>query len=306
MNLPLKGFNVVDLSHRLPGPMAGKILQDLGASVTKIEDQKFRDPFLSGLFANFDKSFIDWYDNLNRHKKVLRFDFNNSNDQKEIQNLVKNADAVIMGIPENTRQKLGLLNNELTLNKPFVVIELLASKTHQRSLHDLNSLADEGLLSLHVQGRNELIVDPPFLPIAGISFGHKGATDLLAHWIVALKNNQTVFAKTYMDEATREIFGIFWPNSDRDNHRKKYLHNGQYPCYSIYQTKDAHYVAIAAVEEKFWNRFCELFSLDAKVDRFNDRDRSVFDLISKKISSLPISEIKKIVGEEDICMSFIP
>jgi crotonobetainyl-CoA:carnitine CoA-transferase CaiB-like acyl-CoA transferase len=51
---PLTGMTIVDLSHRLPGPLCGKLLNDLGANVIKIEDHIFQDPFLSGLFAQFD------------------------------------------------------------------------------------------------------------------------------------------------------------------------------------------------------------------------------------------------------------
>jgi len=305
MTKPLNGLTIIDFSHRLPGPMCGKILSDLGAQVIKIEDHKFKDPFLAGLFAQFDASFIDWYESLNKDKRILRFDFNNPNDQIEIKKIIESADGIIMGIPDSTRKKLGLMDSDLDFNRPFVSIELLASKVHQRSLHDLNALADTGLLSLHVQGRKDNIVDPPFLPISGITFGHKGATDLLAHFIVALREKKTQFVKTYLDESADEIYGIFWPKKDRFNHRKKYLHNGQYPCYTIYKTKDEHYVAIAAVEEKFWLRFCELFSIDSSINRFYDADDSVFQMLSQKFLALNVTEIQKIMGNEDLCLSII-
>jgi crotonobetainyl-CoA:carnitine CoA-transferase CaiB-like acyl-CoA transferase len=285
--------------------MCGKILSDLGATVIKIEDHQFKDPFLSGLFAKFDESFIDWYENLNKSKQIKRFDFNSVVDQAEIKKIVLASDGIIIGIPESTRKKLGLLDNDLILNRPFVAIELLASKNHAKSLHDLNALADVGLLSLHVQGRKDNIVDPPFLPISGISFGHKAATDLLATMLKANKENKTQFVKTYLDESAEEIFGIFWPKKDRANQRKKYLHNGQYPCYTIYKTKDQHYVAIAAVEDKFWNRFCELFNLANTIDRFYDKDDSVFNLISSIFLSLTIDEVKLKMGNEDLCLSII-
>jgi crotonobetainyl-CoA:carnitine CoA-transferase CaiB-like acyl-CoA transferase len=302
---PLEGMTVIDLSHRLPGPMCGKVLADLGAKVIKIEDHKFQDPFLSGLFASFDESFKDWYEALNKNKLIKRFDFNSEIDQSEIRKIVENADAVIMGLPDSTRKKLKLTNDDLNFSKPFVSIELLASKNHNKSLHDLNALADTGLLGLHVQGRNEKIIDPPFLPISGITFGHKAATDLLAYFTVALKTNKAQFVKTYLDESADEIYGIFWPKKDRQNQRKKYLHNGQYPCYTIYQTKDGHYLALAAVEEKFWNRVCEVFNINKELDRFYDKDRSVFEIISSTFLKLSVAEIESKMGSEDMCLSII-
>ncbi|MBY0415360.1 MAG: CoA transferase [Bdellovibrionales bacterium] len=302
---PLSGMTVIDFSHRLPGPLCGKILTDLGASVFKIEDHEFQDPFLSGLFAKFDSSFISWYKNLNAGKTVSRFDFNDPTDQEKIRSLVVNADAVIIGIPEKTRQKLKITDADLMMKKPFVAIELLASSTEKKSMHDLNAMAATGLLSLYVANRNEKIIDPPFLPIAGISFGHKGATDLLAAFVKALKDNETQFVKTYLDEATRDLLGIFWPEEDRKLGRTKFLHNGIYPCYSLYQTKDKKYVALAAVEEKFWKRFCEVFSIETTKDRFHHSDQSLFNEIAGHLEKFTQREIESMIANEDLCLSVI-
>lgn len=302
---PLAGMKIIDLSHRLPGPLCGKILSDLGADVIKIEDHVFQDPFLSGLFAQFDSSFVSWYENLNMGKKIERFDFNSKTDQEKIHQIVLSADAVIVGIPYKTREKLKITDQDLSLKKPMVVIELLASATEKKSMHDLNAMATTGLLSLYVAGQSQKIIDPPFLPIAGISFGHKGATDLLAAYIKATKENSTQFVKTYLDQVTEEVLGIFWPKADRELGRNKFLHNGIYPCYSLYQTKDQKYVALAAVEEKFWLRFCEVFKIDTKMDRFHHEDAKLFDLIAQTIGQYDQKEIASMIADEDLCLSII-
>ena len=41
----LSKLTVVDLTHRLPGPLAGHLLHTMGARTIKIEDDKFGDPF---------------------------------------------------------------------------------------------------------------------------------------------------------------------------------------------------------------------------------------------------------------------
>ena len=58
----LEGIKILDFTHRLPGPLAGKILSDMGAEVIKVEDIKHKDPFLSGMFSEFDQSFENWYE----------------------------------------------------------------------------------------------------------------------------------------------------------------------------------------------------------------------------------------------------
>lgn len=302
---PLSGMKIIDLSHRLPGPLCGRILSDLGAEVIKVEDHEFKDPFLSGLFAQFDPSFTSWYENLNAGKTIQRFDFNSPHDQKQIYDLVVSADAVIMGLPPKTREKLKLTDNDLKFSRPFVVIELLASKHEKKSMHDLNAMAATGLLSLYVANKNDAIIDPPFLPIAGISFGHKGATDLLAGYVRSMKTLETQFIKTYLDQVTEEVLGIFWPEKDRAEGRTKFLHNGIYPCYSLYQTKDKKYVALAAVEEKFWKGFCEVFEVKTSLDRFHHSDNQLFDLVSEKMRNLTSDEIAKKIESQDLCLSVI-
>lgn len=299
-------MHIIDLSHRLPGPFCGRIVNTLGAKVTKIEDHQFQDPFLSGLFAEFDSSFISWYENLNNEKEILRFDFNLKKDQEKIRQMVLDADAVIMGLPDKTRKKLCLTDLDLKLDKPFVFIELLASANEKKSMHDLNAMAKNGLLSLYVAGQHEKIIPPPFLPIAGISFGHKAATDLLAAYIKAFRERKTQFVKTYLDEATDELLGTFWPKADRVKNKTTFLHNGLYPCYSIYQTRDKKYVALAAVEEKFWERFCDLFQIKKDISRFYCEDSKLFHLVANQIATFTQDEISVMIADEDLCLSIIP
>jgi len=303
---PLAGITVIDFSYRLPGPFCGKILSDLGAHVIKIEDQIYKDPFLADDFSQFDPSFTSWYEKLNAEKKVLRFDFNSTEDQQKIFELVNTSDAIIMGLPQKLRAKLKLTNEELKFKRAFVVIELHASKKEQKSMHDLNALALSGLLSLHIGSqinKNEKIINPPFLPIAGIAFGHKAATDLLASLISAQKSKQSVFTKTYLDEVTNELLGIFWTDKDRATSRTSFLHNGHYPCYSIYQTKDLRYIALAAVEEKFWIKFCEVFQIDTTFDRFYNEDDQLFHIVSNALSALTLAEIESKTVNIDLCLT---
>lgn len=305
MLTPLSGLSIIDFSHRLPGPLCAKILMDLGATVIKIEDHTYQDPFLLGELSKIDDSFVSWYKKLNTGKNILRFDFNSSTDQKKIKDLIVTSDAVILGLPQKIREILKITNDDLNLQRPMVVIELLASSHEKKALHDLNALAMSGLLSLYTAGHSEKIVNPPFLPIAGISFGQKAATDLLAAYIKATKMNQTQFVKTYLDQVTKDLLGIFWPEKERADGKTRFLHNGAYPCYSLYQTQDLKYIALAAIEEKFWIKFCEVFKIDPSLDRFYNKDQRIFETVSNVIYKHSLFEIESLIKDEDICLSII-
>lgn len=302
----LEGFRILDFSHRLPGPLAGHVLSLLGAQVIKIEDKKFGDPFENGSFSTFDESFSAWYKGLNRHKEIVKIDFNSPEAKNEILNLLKICDGIIVSVPEKIQEKLGIDTKTLTdLKLPLAKIELGASLEHKVSMHDLNALSMAGILGMHIAGRNDDIIDPPFLPTSGIAFGQNVATQLLASILKAKKTQNFCFSQCYIYETARDILGLFYPASVKSQRNNKFLHNGAYPCYSIYRTKDNHYVALAAVEEKFWEDFKKTFSIDIETkDRFNT-DQATFFKISSVMTNLNISEIREKIKDKDVCLSVI-
>ncbi|MFA7614467.1 MAG: CoA transferase [Candidatus Caldatribacteriota bacterium] len=302
----LKDLVVLDLTHRLPGPLAGKILSDLGAQVIKIEDEIHKDPFLEGSFAEFDESFVDWYQELNKKKQIKRFDFKSPTIKEEIKKELAKADGILLSLSPRLKERLGVDEESLRkLKKSFAVVELKASREDKQAMHDLNALASSGFLSLHIADRNEHIVTPPFLPFAGISFGQQVASDWLASYIKATKSQESVFYTSYLYDTVVNNFNPFWSQNLRKKSLNKFLHNGAYPCYSLYQLKDGNYVALAAVEEKFWNDFCQKFSLEIPAaERFSSQE-TIFKKISDLFAKYEVNEIEAKIKEKDFCLSIV-
>jgi alpha-methylacyl-CoA racemase len=300
----LKGIKIIDLTHRLPGPLAGKILADMGAEVIKVEDQKHKDPFLSGMFSEFDQSFEDWYEELNRQKKILRLDFKDPGIKKQIRELLKDAQGVLLSLSPKLKTNLGL--DDGTLNDlPLAVVELEASSTHNKAMHDLNALAISGYLSLHVAHEEDPIVAPPFMPVAGIAFGQQVATQLLANLIETMRSGKFVKSVSYLHDTADSILHPFWSKTLRNQKKTKFLHNGAYPCYSLYRTQDGHYVALAAVEEKFWNDFRETFSVPLPLERRFETSSEAFDSVAGVFAKLTASEIEKKAHNKELCLSIV-
>lgn len=305
-NQLLEGFRILDISHRLPGPLAGHALTLLGAQVIKIEDQKFGDPFETGSFSEFDKSFKDWYRELNKYKEIKKFDFNSPTIKADIQQLLKVCDAIIVSVPEKVQQKLGVDDKTLVdLNLPIGKVNLEASEIHKQSMHDLNALSLAGLLGMHIAGKTDDIIDPPFLPTSGIAFGQNIATQVLAAILKAKKTQNFNFSNCYLFETARDILGPFWPASVKKTGQNKFLHNGAFPCYSIYKTKDEKYVALAAVEDKFWEEFKNLFGIDLEGQARYNIDQESFRKVSSVLKTLTQEEIKNKIQDRDVCLSII-
>ena len=301
----LEGLRIIDLTHRLPGPLAGKILADLGAEVIKVEDEKHKDPFLSGMFSDFDKSFESLYGELNRRKRVLRFDFKAADARARIHALVKSADGVLLSLSPKLKGSLGLSAEELKGVGPIAVVELEASSTHNKAMHDLNALAISGFLSLHVSHEEGQIVAPPFLPVAGIAFGQQVATQMLANIIHAKKNNTFVNTVSYLHDTAELILSPFWSEDLRSQKKTKFLHNGAYPCYSLYRTLDGQYVAVAAVEDKFWTDLIATFGIGLPLERRFETKEDAFETVANVFAKLHADEIESKARDKELCISIV-
>jgi crotonobetainyl-CoA:carnitine CoA-transferase CaiB-like acyl-CoA transferase len=301
-----KKLKILDLTHRLPGPLAGKILCDLGYEVFKIEDEKHKDPFLAGSFSDFDDSFEDWYRELNQDKKILRFDFKSPDIKSIIAGLLKDADGVLLSLSPKLKDSLGLDDVTLaSLNRPIAIVELEASKDHKKAMHDLNALALSGFLSLHVAHVDDQIVDPPFFPVAGIAFGQQVATQLLSNLLTAREENRVVKSISYLYETAETILNPFWSKELQAQKRTKFLHNGAYPCYSLYRLKDGNYVALAAVEEKFWTDFISLFKISLPLENRFDKDEKAFQIVADIFAKLDTSAIETMTRDKELCLSIV-
>jgi alpha-methylacyl-CoA racemase len=302
----LKGFTVLDLTHRLPGPLAGKILADMGAEVFKIEDEKHKDPFLSGMFSEFDQSFENWYEELNKNKKIIRLDFKAPDIKEQLNKYIDIADGILLSLSPKLKTSLGLDDEALSkLGGPLAIVELEASRSHNKAMHDLNALALSGFLSLHVASETKDVVAPPFLPVAGIAFGQQVATDLLGNMLAATRSGELTKSTSYLYDSSESILHPFWSHKLRDEKKTKFLHNGAYPCYSLYRAKDGHYVAIAAVEDKFWSDLILTFNIPIPLERRFDTGPEGFKIMSNTFAKLSVEEIETKAKNKELCLSIV-
>jgi alpha-methylacyl-CoA racemase len=300
----LKGIKILDFTHRLPGPLAGKILADLGAEVIKVEDIKHRDPFLTGMFSEFDKSFENWYEELNKNKKVIRLDFKSEHIKEEISELLKNAQGLMLSLSPKLKKTLCLTDEDLK-HLPIAVVDLEASSTHNKAMHDLNALAISGYLALHVAHEESAIVSPPFLPVAGIAFGQQVATQILANIIESSRIKGFVKSVSYLHDTAENILHPFWSKTLREQKKTKFLHNGAYPCYSLYRTLDGQYVAVAAVEDKFWKDLIETFGIALPLERRFETSEKAFTAVQSTFAKLTADEIESKSQNKELCLSIV-
>jgi len=254
-------LSVLDLSTRLPGPLAAKLLGDLGATVTRLENTHFPDPFKCDENNRFDQNFKSWYEAINKNKKIITTDKRSRELEEELAKLIEAHDIIICSLPDK------LLTKDLfDLSKEKAFIQIRSSK-QQTPLHDLNILAESGLLDYHlkVAGNNSL----PFIPLAGVIFAEAIAQKAQAAYIEALKTKSFIKKEIFLDEVIQSHLNFLLTQEFRKTSETHYLHTGKFPCYNIYQFKDGKHLALAAIEPKYWNDFLNLFNLGQNLDQFS-------------------------------------
>lgn len=238
---PLKGINIVSLALNVPGPVAANRLQNLGATVTKIEPPA-GDPLVTYC--------PEWYRSLTNGQKVLRLDLKNSEDQANLFTLFEQTNLFITSMRPNALERLGLGWNELHLR--FTHLSHLAIVGYPKpdeniAGHDLTYQAALGLLS------------PPELPrtlMVDLGTAENAVSTALAQIMMQKEDGQGNFAQISIHEiAERFAAPLRYGLTQSEG-----LLGGGCEGYNLYQTANG-WIALAALEPQFWQRIVEELNL---------------------------------------------
>lgn len=129
---PLAGLSVVDFAMGWAGPLASRLLADLGAEVLKIEAGRYPDWWRG---VNWTPEYIEgrMYENaktfcaMNRGKRGVSIDLTTQAGRELALELVAGADAVVENQAAGVMEKLGLGHETLTgLNPRLVMLSMSA------------------------------------------------------------------------------------------------------------------------------------------------------------------------------------
>jgi crotonobetainyl-CoA:carnitine CoA-transferase CaiB-like acyl-CoA transferase len=144
---------------------------------------------------------------------------------------------------------------------------------------------------------------PPYLPFAGISFAQYIATASVAMLRKAENQGVQIEQTLYLKDITEFIFNSL--HSEQVSSPNKFLHNGAFPCYQVYKSKDEQYLCLAAVEEKYWNNLQSAFDihLDSE-DRFDTSGKTT-NTLKKLFAKLDSDEIRELIKETKTCLTIV-
>ncbi|MFC1824522.1 CaiB/BaiF CoA transferase family protein [Thermodesulfobacteriota bacterium] len=257
----LKGTKILDLSRQLPGPLCSMYLADMGAEVLKIEDT------IGGDITRWDPPIIKensaFFLLINRNKKSLKLNLKAPEGYEIFCRLLKDADVVIEQFRPGVVERLKVDYQTLIKLKPDLVYCSLTgfgqdSPYKLKAAHDLNYIGFAGLL-----GQTGRRSGRPIIP--GIQVADEAGGSLMAAMgiLAAIIGRQKTGKGKYIDVSMMDsVFslmviglGTLFGNNETTG-RGEGLLTGGTPCYDVYETKDGRFMALGALEEKFWTNFC--------------------------------------------------
>ena len=248
MKPPLTGMRVVEFEGIGPGPLAGRMLADMGAEVTVIAR-----PRKGALKAQIGGAGDD---PMRRGKTIVLLDLKQADAVAEAMTLVAGADALIEGNRPGVMERLGLGPADCGVRNPKLVYGRMTGwgqtgPLAQAAGHDLNYVALTGLLSLSAH-RGERPILPP--TVVGDATGALG----LAFGIVcALLDARKSGVGRVVDAAIVDIVAMLGglaqmvrASGQIDGPEPSPFHDS--PFYDVYACADGGFITLGALEPQFY------------------------------------------------------
>jgi alpha-methylacyl-CoA racemase len=288
---PLDGVRVLDLSRLLPGAYATLQLADLGADVVKIEDPRGGDGMRT-LAAGRRASF---FERLNRNKRSVTLDLRSPEAAAVLDALAARSDVTVESFRPSTARRLGVDGGSLRRRHPRLVCASISGFGQrgpyaERAAHDINYQALAGLLA--GDPNHEPSMPEPL--IADIGAAMQTAVGILAALVERARTGLGSLVDVSIHDAA-----LSWSALPRTSDLAK-------ACYTMYETADGGWLALGALEPKFWRGFCERIGRDDLVPLQNsagEEGARVLSEVRAVMRSRTRAEWLAIFADADVCLS---
>jgi alpha-methylacyl-CoA racemase len=253
---PLKGVRVLDLTRLLPGPMCALHLADLGADVIKVEDTG------AGDYAAESLRML-----VNRNKRAIGIDLKQPAGVEVLLRLCREADVLVEGFRPGVMERLGVGYAAVARVNPRLVYGSLSGYGQTGPYrdapgHDVNYSAYAGMADqMGSSARSLALSNVPVADLLG------GSMTAVMGILAALFDAARTGAGRHVDVAIADglLAHAVIPLAALNTHGQTHPAGGDkltgaLPCYALYATADGRFVAVGALEKKFWDTFCDLIA----------------------------------------------
>ncbi len=298
----LQGIRVLDFSTLLPGPMCTLLLAEAGADVIKIEkpggeDMRRYAPVVGPDSAHFVL--------LNRGKRSLVLNLKDPAQRAKLEPLLATADVLVEQFRPGVMSRLGLDYATLSARYPRLIYCAITGYGQtgpraQTAAHDLNYAADAGVLGNTAQ---------PGLPPALVADIAGGAYPAFANIALALLQRERTGKGCHLDVAMAENL---WPfqyaalasieATGAAPEPGQGITAGGSPRYQVYRCADGQYLAVAPLEEKFWQTFCQSINLPSAMRHANANPALVQQAVADCLAQHPAAHWLQRLEPVDACV----
>ena len=301
MSGPLDGLKVVELAGIGPSPYACMLLADLGANVLRIER------------GDADADHETTWEVLNRSRPSVAVDLKNAAGRDLVLELCEQADVLIEGFRPGVTERLGLGPEDVAARNPRLVYGRMTGygqdgPNAQRAGHDINYIAVSGAL-WPIGRRGEAPVPP--LNLVG-DFG--GGSLFLVFGVVAAVlsarstgEGQVVDAAMVDGSASLMALSHSLMNAGlwHEERGTNLLDTGA-PFYEVYETRDHLYMAVGAIEAKFYEELLAGLGLEG-ADLAAQFDRASWSAMKERFAEVfrekTREEWTEIFADTDACVT---
>ncbi|HWC33461.1 MAG TPA: CaiB/BaiF CoA-transferase family protein [Mycobacteriales bacterium] len=252
----LDGITVLDLASVGPAVRASGWLADYGASVIKVGPVP-RD-------AGTQITPKAHYYSGGRGTRTIQLDLKSDAGRETFLRLAETADVVIESFRPGVVARLGIGYDDVKSRNPRIVYCSTSGygqsgpRAHWAG-HDLNYLAVSGFLATGERGPD----GKPMVPGATIADSAGGGLQAVSAILAALVARGRTGEGAYLDVAVADgMLALMSLQIDdvlatgAEQPPKSAPLSGSYACYDTYQCADGGWVAVAAIEPKFWANLC--------------------------------------------------
>lgn len=303
----LEGVIVLDLTTLLPGPHATSRLAEMGATIWKVEPPggdpaRYTHPLEDdlGLVFKFHS----------RGKTLYNLNLKDSGDRGQFLQLVRQADVLIEGFRPEVVERLNIDYRRLREINPALIYCALTGYGQQgewanHAGHDINYLALSGMLSQHIDPNGRPIL--PTVQWADLVGAETAAQQILGALVARGKTGRGQFLDISMMHALRQLLAMhdaIEANCGFDRGVPDI--SGMTVSYHLYPTQDQRWVALGALEPKFWAVFCDAISHPEWKEQHMStaqKDNPVYTELSRLFSSHPLSYWTNFSRRVDCCLA---
>jgi alpha-methylacyl-CoA racemase len=295
---PLSGLLVVDLSRLLPGPLAVRLLADLGARVIKVEEPVAGDPVRlapplrsgTGALAGILLAGVE----------SVALDLKEKSGCTVLEALLDRADVLVESFRPGTLARFGFPPERLRERWPRLVVCSISGwgadgPFAARAGHDLTYQAIAGSLASTAA--------MPAAPLADLT----GAWSAVSAVLASLLERERTGRGTHVDAALFDA-GVHanltaWAAEAGGRGKKigeRLPLTGALPCYDLYKTAEGDVLALAALEPHFWRRFCEAAGRKDLIRKQYSPSQHVHRQVASLIRGRTRAEWLALLAREDI------